>query len=36
MNKTSLVVQLLRLWASNAEDLDSVPGQGTKSLHGMQ
>ena len=30
---TSLVVQWLRLHASNAGDLDSVPGQGTKIPH---
>ena len=28
---TSLVVQRLRLWAPNAGDLGSIPGQGTRS-----
>ena len=29
----SMVVQWLRLHASNAEDMGLVPGQGTKILH---
>ena len=28
--RTSLLVQWLRLHASTAEDVDSIPGQGTK------
>ena len=30
---TSLLVHWLRLWASNAEDMGSIPGQGIKILH---
>ena len=33
---TSLVVQWLRLHASTAGDMGSIPGQGTKILHYMQ
>jgi len=32
---TSLVVQWLRLHASNARDMGSIPGQGTKIPHAM-
>ena len=31
--ETSLVVQWLRLWTSNAGDEGSIPGQGIKILH---
>ena len=33
---TSLVVQWLRLCASNAGGADSIPGRGTKIPHAMQ
>jgi len=33
---TSLVVQWLRLHASNAGDAGSIPGQGTKILYAVQ
>ena len=33
---TSLVFQLLRLWASTAMGLGSIPGQGTVIPHAMQ
>ena len=33
---TSLVVQLLRLHASTAGDVGSIPGQGTKIPHAME
>ena len=32
-NRTSLAVQQLRLWASNARGAGLIPGQGTKILH---
>ena len=31
--ETSMVVQWLRLWTSNAGDEGSIPGQGIKILH---
>ena len=31
--ETSLAVQWLSLWASNAEDMGLIPGQGTKIPH---
>jgi len=34
--RTSLVVQWLRLHASTSGSADSIPGQGTKSLHAME
>ena len=34
--RTSLVVQWLRLCASNARGTGSIPGQGTKILHAVQ
>ena len=33
--RTSLVVLWLRLWASTAEGVGSIPGQGTKILYAM-
>ena len=35
-SRTSLVVQWLRLQASNEGDMGSIPGQGTKIQHAMQ
>ena len=33
---TCLVVQWLRVWASNAGGAGLIPGRGTKIPHGMQ
>ena len=35
-SRTSLVVQWVRLQAFNEEDMDSIPGQGTKIPHARQ